>query len=345
MKIIDKMREELQNDVLSFDDINDVMTGHQYLLVEDEDDESGILKYSNGKSQIWLRYVMDNGYYIIENVTRSTKKRGKTEVDPLYNEKDIKAMMDYFRDNHKYEEFMISMLEMLLARRIGDTLSLRWSDFYFENGRRKDTLSTLIEEKTDKIVHIAITDVVWKYLDWYCEQVHINPLDNLKAFLFPTQKKNDAKTPDELKDAIDKHADSFRYEFKKMAETCRIQNVSTHSLRKTFGYIVHELNKYDPDCLQVEQSIFGHSDIETTKRYIGIMREKSRKYFADMGTYLENVDEERTHSIDNMPVIAVKTNDLREILYAAIKSGREEETDVAELLNRFISRVEEKRMM
>ena len=345
MKIIDKMREELQNDVLSFDDINDVMTGHQYSLVEDEDDESGILKYSNGKSQIWLRYVMDNGYYIIENVTRSTKKRGKTEVDPLYNEKDIKAMMDYFRDNHKYEEFMISMLEMLLARRIGDTLSLRWSDFYFENGRRKDILSTLIEEKTDKIVDIAITDVVWKYLDRYCEQRRINPLDNLKAFLFPTQKKNEAKTADELKDAIDKHADSFRYEFKKMAEACGIQNVSTHSLRKTFGYIVHELNKYDPDCLQVEQSIFGHADIEMTKRYIGIMREKSRKYFADMGTYLENVDEERTHSIDNMPVIAVKTNDLREILYAAIKSGREEETDVAELLNRFISRVEEKRMM
>ena len=177
MKIIDKIREEVQNDVLSLDDINDIMSLHQYNKIEDE--ESNILKYSNGKSQIWLRYISEGDEYIVNEVTRSTKRRGKTEADPLYREEDIKAMMDYFRDNKKYTEFTIAVLEMLLARRIGDTVSLRWSDFYFDNGRKKDSLNTLVEEKTDKIIDIAITNAVWKYLDYYCGKVGINPTDDL----------------------------------------------------------------------------------------------------------------------------------------------------------------------
>lgn len=346
MKIIDRIKEEVQNDVLSLDDINDIMASYQYTRIEDEDDESNILKYSNGKSQIWLKCIFDGDEYIVNDVTRCTKKRGKTEADPLYREEDIKAMMDYFRSNEKYTEFTIAMLEMLLARRIGDTVSLRWSDFYFDNGRKKESLNTLVEEKTDKIIDIAITKAVWKYLDYYCEKTEISPMDDLNGFVFPTEKKRKATTNSELQKAIDQHCASFRYELKKMANTCQIPgNISTHTLRKTFGYFVHELNKYDPDCLQVEQTIFGHDSVETTKTYIGIMKQKSRKYFSDMGQYLEDIDDGVTHSIDNMPVIAVKTNELRQILYTAIKSGREEDTDIAELLNRCISMVEAKRMM
>ena len=345
MKVIDTIREEVQNDVLSLDDINDIMSSHQYTQIEDEDDELNILKYSNGKSQIWLRCISDGDEYIINEVTRCTKKRGKTEGDPFRKEEDIKKMLDYFRSHEKYTELTISLMEMLLARRIGDTVSLRWSDFYFDNGKRKTSLNTLIEEKTGKIIDIAITDITWKYLDEYCEKMHINPLDNLNEFVFPTEKKSNAKNAKELKAAIDKHAASFRHEFRKMTTACGFENINTHSLRKSFGHIVYIINRFDPDCLPVEQTIFGHDNIETTKGYIGIMKEKSRKYFHDMGVFIDDVENERVHSIDNMPVIAVKTNDLREILYAAIKSGREEETDIAELLNRFISMVEVKRMM
>ena len=82
MKVIDKIREDVQNDVLSLDDINDIMSSHQYMQIEDEDDESNILKYSNGKSQIWLEYMSDGEEYIVNEVTRCTKKRGNTEADP-----------------------------------------------------------------------------------------------------------------------------------------------------------------------------------------------------------------------------------------------------------------------
>ena len=349
MRIIDEIKNKLLTDIFPIEDLDDIMQSYGYHQMDvdlDDDDnvEDGIMKYTNGKSQLWLRYMSNGNNYIINDVTRATKKRGKTETRPLV-ESEIKMLMDYFREREKYTEFMISVLEMLVARRIGDILSLKWIDFYYKNGKRKESVTTLIEDKTGKINDISITDSVWKYLDYYCEKMSINPLDNLEDFVFPTQAKRKAITERELKRAINKHAASFRYEFKVAANFCGIDGVSTHSLRKTFGSIVYQLNRFDPDCLMVEQSLFGHDSIETTKTYIGIMREKTQKYFNDMSVYLDEVDNGKSHSIDNTPVIALKTNDLRDILYEAIKSGRETDTDVAELLNEFISKVENKRTM
>ena len=349
MRIIDEIKNKLLTDIFPIEDLDDIMQSYGYRKMDidlDDDDnvEDGIMKYTNGKSQLWLRYMSNGNNYIINDVTRATKKRGKTETRPLI-ESEIKMIMDYFRDKEKYTEFMISVLEMLLARRIGDTLSFRWSDFYYGNGKKKESITTLVEDKTEKIIDVSISEMVWKYLDYYCEKTGINPMDNIRDFVFPTEAKRNAQTERELKDAINKHAASFRYEFKVAANVCGIDGVSTHSLRKTFGSIVYQLNRFDPDCLMVEQSIFGHDSIETTKTYIGIMRDKTRKYFNDMAVYLDEVDSGKSHSIDNTPVIALKTNDLRDILYSAIKAGRETDTDVAELLNEFISKVESKRTM
>lgn len=348
MKIIDQIREKLYDDIFSLDDIDDLLKSYQYERIAEDDDEEeniedGILKYTNGRSQLWVKYICNGDDYIVNEVTRSNKKRKKTETRPL-QEQEIKTLMDYFRKAEEYQEFLIFILEILLARRIGDTLLLRWSDFYYEDGERKDTIDELIEDKTDKIVDIAISETVFKYLDYYCNKMNINPQDNLNDFVVPTDAKSKAKTKNELKIAINKHAASFRRRFKMAANICGIKGVSTHSLRKTFGHIVYTLNRFDPDCLFVEQTIFGHDSIETTKQYIGIMREKSRKYFNDMAVYLEEVDEGRTHSIDNIPVVALKTNDLRDIIYLAIKAGREDNRNEAEILNEFISQVELKRV-
>lgn len=117
--------------------------------------------------------------------------------------------------------------------------------------------------------------------------------------------------------------------------------MSTHSLRKSFGYIAHEINKYDPDCLGILQTVYGHTDTETTKRYIGVMREKARKCFNSVAQRIEDIDNGVKSAIDNAPVIAMKTNDLRDILLEAIKSGRETNAEVdADTLKDLLSKVE-----
>lgn len=329
-KIIDRVKESLINNIFTMEDIDNIMSEEKYYPIEtDEDDESeeGILKYTNKRSQIWVKYIQENGDYLVSDVTMRTKKNGKTTVHAFRNVEDIKKMIDYFRDNEKYDEFLVFVFGIFLARRIGDTLSLKWSDFYEENGNRKRILNTLIEKKTDKMIDIAITDVTWKYIDWYCGKVKINPLEHLNENIF------------NMKPA------AFRYEFKKAADYNAIQNVSTHSMRKTFGYIAHEINKFDPDCLPALQTVLGHNDIETTKRYIDIMNDKAEKMFNDVGKYVEDIDNGIKPVIDNTPVIVLKTNDLRDILVMAYNMGVSKGIDMsAETMNELLDTVENLRV-
>ena len=65
----------------------------------------------------------------------ATKKKGKTEVYPFWNLEDIKNVVEWFEQNNEWDGYLITLLEMLLARRISDTISMRWSDLYYENGK------------------------------------------------------------------------------------------------------------------------------------------------------------------------------------------------------------------
>lgn len=345
MKIIDQIKRKTIGKNFVEEELDNILEEYKYYPPETDDGIENVIKYTNGRSEIWIYIepLKDSEFYVA-NATVTNKKPGKTTVRPLRDEVEIKSLMDYFRNNGKYKEFMVFVLEMLLARRVGDTLSLRWSDFYYSNGRKKETLNTLVEDKTGKIIELSITEIVWKWLDWYCDKMNIDPIANIHAYLFPSEEKITAKTDSEYKVALKKQTSSFRYEFKKAAEYCKIENVSTHSIRKTFGYIAHSINRYDPDCLDVLQTILGHSDRETTKRYIGIMQEKSDKYFDDVAHRIDDIDNGVKTAIDNIPVIGIKTNDLRDIIYLAIKAGREDNRNEAEILNEFISQVELKRV-
>lgn len=345
MKIIDQIKKKTVENVYVEEELDKVLEAYKYYPSETDDREKNVIKYTNGKSEVWMYIdpLGDNEFSIV-NATMANKKTGKTTVRPLREEAEIKALMDYFRDNRKYKEFMIFMLEMLLSRRVSDTLALKWEHFYYPNGRKKDILNTLVEKKTGKIIELSITEVTWKWLDWYCDKMGIDPIANINEFLFPFEEKSIAKTNSEITAALRKQAGSFRYEFKKAADYCGIKDVSTHSIRKTFAYIAYTINRFDPDCIDVIQTIDGHADRETTKRYIGIMQEKSDKYFNDVAQRIEDIDNGVKTAIDNIPVIGIKTNDLRDIIYLAIKAGREDNRNEAEILNEFISQVELKRV-
>lgn len=184
MKKIDEIREYLIAEMYSIQYITAYMEQKfSYYPVDEENlpNEDGILQYTNGKSEVWIKGEFDDTYvdlWITSEVTMKTKQKGPTEVEPIRNGNEIKALMDYFRDNEEYENFTIFMLDILLARRIGDTLSLKWSDLYYENGARKDTLNTLVEQKTDKIIDIMMLDMK-KSIDYFMMDIQQSLLDML----------------------------------------------------------------------------------------------------------------------------------------------------------------------
>lgn len=62
----------------------------------------------------------------------------------------------------------------------------------------------------------------------------------------------------------------------------KIRNPSTHTLRKTFGKRVYEMNHKSEDSLVTLSHIFNHASIAITRKYIGLQSEKIRDVYPNL---------------------------------------------------------------
>ena len=296
----------------------------------------------------------------------ANKKKGKTEVYPFWNMSDIKNVVEWFENNNEWDGYLITMLELLLGRRIGDTVMMKWSDLYYENGNRKSEINTIEEQKTGKITNIPVSNMVFEAVDNYLSHVRVNPMEHYDEYIFSfaaktewinrrvldvygennieswcealgkdfSDKRKEKIFNDfhkqrqysslgdylyyevEYNDVVKWETDDYRKKLKKAVEASNIQyNVSSHSLRKSFGYWIHKTHPFDPDCLLSLQKLFNHSDLQTTMNYIGLTEEKNRKYIEDHGEFIHNVlDGKGDEIVKNMPVISLKSDDFGKII-------------------------------
>ena len=296
----------------------------------------------------------------------ATKKKGKTEVQPFWNMSDIKNVVEWFEKNEEWDGYLITLLELLLGRRIGDTVMMKWSDLYYENGNRKNEIDTIEEQKTGKITNIPVSNMVWEAVDNYLSHVKIDPMEHYNEYIFQYQPKTDwinrctldvysensidiwckSLNKDfsdkrkekifndfhkqkkyvslgdylyyevEYNDVVKWQTDDYRKKLKKAVKDNGItQAVSSHSLRKSFGYWIHKTHPFDPDCLLSLQKLFNHTDLQTTMNYIGLTEEKNRQLINDHGEFIHNVLAGKGDEIvKNMPVISLKSDDFGKII-------------------------------
>lgn len=121
----------------------------------------------------------------------ATKKKGKTEVYPFRSVEDIKGMMDWFRNKEQWDNYLTFMFGILLGRRIGDTLSIKWSDIYYENGRMKDEITTIEEQKTGKTTMLAVSPMLKETIELYINKTNRDPMKELDSYIFMTAGKKD----------------------------------------------------------------------------------------------------------------------------------------------------------
>lgn len=62
----------------------------------------------------------------------------------------------------------------------------------------------------------------------------------------------------------------------------KTQNASTHTLRKTFGKRVWEMDGKSERSLIYLSQIFNHSSVSITRRYIGIVEEDIRNIYLSL---------------------------------------------------------------
>lgn len=297
-KKIDLMNNELVGEVLSIEELENYMMNHGFMPVE-SDSEDVAVKFTDNKSQIWVYGDMDNESCILVNKLSRVNRiySEPTRVEPFRSYEDLCTVLKWFYDHGKYDEWFIGWLMTSLGRRVGDTVSLKWSDLYTPGGEYRERLTTLKEEKTGKIVGVRFNKLAQSCVEEYCRVMNISPMEHYREKIFTITDN------------------WFRKQLKKTLVECGIKYpVSTHSFRKFYASTIYKMHPQDLDRLTVVQTMLGHSDPEKTKLYINEIDEKVDKYNLEYAEYMLKKRDGIAVEISNSPVISFKVETFRKIL-------------------------------
>ena len=167
--------------------------------------------------------------------------------------------MNLIRKLAKDGNYKISLLIALgcfTGLRISDILALRWKQILHVEE------FTIIEKKTGKKRTLRLNPQLQQHVAECYE--HIQPLGinapilvSQKGTIFTVQRINVI-----LKEVKRKYR-------------LKVKNFSCHSLRKTFGRQVYNMNSENSELALVKlMELFNHSSIAITKRYLGLRQEE-----------------------------------------------------------------------
>lgn len=328
-KIIDKIRDELLENVLSFDELEETMSNYRYYLVEEdsEDDEydQNIIKFTNYSGQIWIEgEIDDNRNILIAKVTPITRLENEsTRVEPFRCYEDLEKIFNYFKDNGYMNHWITACLMASLGRRVGDTIALKWSDIFKKNGKYRVRLTQLKEEKTGKKLAPRLNALARLYIDEYIKAIGIKPMEHYEERI------------------VNNTSAAFRKMLKKAVDVSGLDYpLSTHSFRKWWANTIYMLHPQDTDNLMIIQTMLGHSDINTTKLYINYIDRKQDKYNEDYAQYMMNKINGVDTYVSNSPVVSLLWEDLREIFGMCYDMGANGQ-DKFEAINELIGKTEQ----
>ena len=188
------------------------------------------------------------------------------KTDPIKNTEDIRRLKEYFLVRNQHRNYAMVTVALNTSLRIGDLLGLTWGDVYNFRSRKYREHIVLTEQKTGKRNIIALNKEA------------IQALETLKDTLKDVTGKDYI-----FKSRVGLNQPIVRsYAFRIIKEAvCDLNlegTISCHSLRKTFGY--HAWKKGVPPALIM--SIYNHSSIEITKRYLSIDQDDKDEVFLEM---------------------------------------------------------------
>lgn len=298
MRTIDKIKERTLEQVLSLSELENIMSDFRYHPVE-KDDDTDTIKFTNYSSQIWIDGEKDNdGNILISNV-RSVNRLDPepTRVEPFRTYEDLEKVMNYFKDKGYYNHWITGWLMTSLGRRVGDTIALKWSDVFRKDGKYRERLTQLKEEKTGKKLAPRLNALARLKIDEYIEMVGIKPMHHYDEPI------------------VDTSSAAFRKMVKKAIDSVGLEySLSTHSFRKFYANTIYRLHPQDADNLMIVQTLLGHSSPEITKIYIGEIDKKQDKYNEDYSAYMIARGNGIDTDISNSPIVALKSDDFRELL-------------------------------
>ena len=199
-----------------------------------------------------------------------TKETGKSPVQPLRSMEYIEKAKQYFLNKpERYKgqnirDYTIFVLGINLARRCGDLLHFRIHNVW--DGRAIKPYILISEQKTGKSAKMVVTPVVRDALESYILTL---PYDlSMSDFLFPSRKKKDGKYAAMTVGNFYKKMQALKDELE------LIDPIGTHTMRKTWVYMLIKNNKDDSSVVAKASKVLGHNNIETTFAYAGFAQEE-----------------------------------------------------------------------
>ena len=183
-------------------------------------------------------------------------KNSNTTSDYIEWNAAINLVHRLFR-NGEYRMSLLIGCGIFFGLRISDTLRLTWSMLLDENSFE------IIEKKTKKRREVRINGNFQKHIkDCYNALEIKDPTEHCfisrKKRVYSIQRINVL-----LKD------------IKKKYNLKSVKNISSHSLRKTFGRHIYERADSNGEvALAMLSELFNHSNIVITKRYLGLRKEE-----------------------------------------------------------------------
>jgi len=162
-------------------------------------------------------------------------------------------------DDGAYRNCMLIASGCYLGLRISDLLWLKWKDLLDEE-------ITITEKKTGKERPLRVSPGLQKYA-MLCRKALGRPSED--AYIFVAEGKDVPITRQAVDLILKKIKGHYHIKSAKV--------FSSHTLRKTFGRRVwlNECDKGRGDqALVLLCDVFGHANVATTKRYLGIRQEE-----------------------------------------------------------------------
>ncbi|WP_443662425.1 tyrosine-type recombinase/integrase [Clostridium sp.] len=164
-------------------------------------------------------------------------------VEPIKDKEIVRSIIDYLKNDNERDSILF-LIGIYTGLRIGDILKLQVKDV-----AGKKSLN-IRDTKTKKSNRLEFNQELKKALDHYTNN------KSSEEFLIISKKGNNKPIT---------RGQAYKI-LKKVANLYNIDNIGTHSMRKTFGYHLYNQTK---DIVQVQKAL-NHSDASYTRRYIGI---------------------------------------------------------------------------
>lgn len=220
-------------------------------------------------------------------------------AEPIKDIADIEKVSDYLIKEGRYRDNMLFILGINFGLRVSDLLRLRFfmlldDDLSFRTSfpilEKKTTNTRKVKKNRYITINEAAMDAVTVYIKAMVEAGNEIHMDD---YLFRSESNRGSNINKPIDRSI---VDRI---LKGIAKDVGLrEKVSTHTLRKTFGYHQMVMSGNDPRRLLLLQKIFGHSTAAQTLDYIGITNEEiedaylslnlgSKRYYARMGSIVE----------------------------------------------------------